>query len=250
VPAPYRGVLFDLFGTVVLFDADRLPAFEAPGTRGRTTLGGLIDLLAEFVPTTTPQDFLQALITVSDEMGRARAYDHVELPSRERFRRALERVGCDEDLLPEAAVHLSRAHMACIVNATVLPASHADLLARLRGRIPLALVSNFDDTASAYDILHRHQIADAFDTVIISEALGLRKPHPALPRAALRGLDVPADAALFVGDTFRDDVGAAQAAGVDVAWIDTEGKGAPDGATPPTYVVRQLTDIAPLVGVA
>jgi putative hydrolase of the HAD superfamily len=248
VPAPYRGILFDLFGTLVLFDPSRLPAFEIPGTSGRNTLGALLELLAEFVPGTTAGEFFQALVSVSDEMARARAYDHVELPSRERFRRALERVGCDEERLLEAAVHCSRAHMASIVAATVLPPAHAELIARLRGRFKLALVSNFDDTAAAYDLLRHHDLADAFDTIVVSEALGLRKPHPALLRTALRGLDVPAHAALFVGDTFRDDVGGAQAANVDVAWIDPEGRGVPDGVTPPTYTIPQLTDIARIVG--
>src|SRR5262249_35151838 len=162
---------------------------EVAGRRMRTTVGALGTLLAELVPGTSAEEFLQALATVSDEMARARAYDHVELPSRERFRRALERVGCDETILAEAAVHLSRAHMARIVDATVLPPAHAALVAELRGRLPLGLVSNFDDTASAYDILRRHRLTEAFDTVVVSEALGLRKPHPGLLRAALRGLD-------------------------------------------------------------
>jgi len=243
MPAPYRGVLFDLFGTLIGFDPSRLPELEIDGRRLRTTVGALGTLLAELVPGTSPPEFLQALMTVSDEMARARAYDHVELPSRERFRRALERVACEDTILLEAAVHLSRAHMACIVDATVLPPAHAALLAELRGRYPLGLVSNFDDTAAAYDILRRHGLVEYLDTVVVSEALGLRKPHPGLLRAALRGLGLPADAVLFVGDTFRDDVASAQAAGVDVAWIDAQGSGAPDGAVPPTYVVRELGDI-------
>src|SRR5690242_14868792 len=142
----YRGVLLDLFGTLVHFDARRLPELEVDGDRMRTTVGALGALLAECVPGVTPVEFWRVLLAVSEEMARARTEQLLELPSRERFRRALERVGCADARLAEAAVTLSRAHMAAIVAATVFPADHAALLAALRPSYRLGVVSNFDDT--------------------------------------------------------------------------------------------------------
>src|SRR5262245_66375609 len=98
----YRGVLLDLFGTLIAFEPDRLPELVVGGERVRSSVAALGPLLAEWVPDVTLADFWQALLTVSEEMARARAYDHVELPSRERFRRALERVGCDAGRAAEA----------------------------------------------------------------------------------------------------------------------------------------------------
>jgi FMN phosphatase YigB (HAD superfamily) len=245
--SPYRGVLLDLFGTLITFDPDRLPALEIGGARVRTTVAALGPLLADWVPDVTPGDFWQALLTVSDEMARVRAYDHVELPSRERFRRALERVGCDDARQPEAAVHLSRAHMATIVDVTVFPPEHAALLASLRRRYRLGLVSNFDDTGAAYDILLRHGIAPHLDTVVVSEALGLRKPHPALVRAGVRGLGCDPHDVVMVGDTWGEDIAGARAAGVDAVWIDVRGHGVPDGQPAPRHVVRALPEISALL---
>ncbi|HZP43823.1 MAG TPA: HAD family hydrolase [Candidatus Binatia bacterium] len=246
----YRGVLFDLFGTLIEFDTRRLPALRLGEEDIRSTVGGLGELLAEWVPGTTPERFFEVLVSVSDEMARVRAYDHVELPSRERFRRALERVGCDDAKIAEAAVHLSRAHMAMIAAATRLPPAHAELLKGLRPGHRIGLVSNFDDTAAAYDILRQHDLPQFLDSVIVSEALGLRKPHPALFRAGLRDLGLaPADV-LFVGDTFGQDVVGAQAAGLDVAWIDAAGTGVPDGAPAPTFAVRALPEIAAILDAA
>jgi len=239
----YRGILFDLFGTLITFDPSRLPELVAGAERVRTTVAGLDALLAEWVSGVEPVAFWQALLSVSDEMARARAYDHIELPSRERFRRALERVGCDDDVLAEAAVHLSRAHMAVIASATVLPPEHAALLAALRPRYRFGLVSNFDDTGAAWEILVRHGLATQFDTVIVSEALGLRKPHPALMRAGVRGLGMAPDEVVFVGDTFAEDIAGARAAGLDAAWIDTRGRGVPDGEPAPRWVVRALPEL-------
>src|SRR5262249_20880455 len=139
----------------------------------------------------------------------------------------------------------SRTHMAMITAATVLPEGHAQLLADLGRRYRLALVSNFDDTAAAYDILYRHKLLPFLETVVISDALGLRKPHPAPARAALPGLGLPPTEALSVGNSWPEDVGAARAAGVDAAWIDAAGQGVPDGAPPPRWVLRALLDLAP-----
>ena len=247
MPAPYRGVLFDLFGTLVAFDAGRLPELEVEGVRHRTTVGGLAPALAEWVPGVSLAAFARALLAVSDELARARAVDHIELPSRERFRRALARVGCAPGVLAEAAVDLSRAHMALIAAATVLPPAHAELLAALRPRYRLGLVSNFDDTGAAYDILGRHGIARSLDTVVISEGVGLRKPHPAVARAGLRGLGLAAGEVLLVGDTWGEDVAGARAAGLEAAWIDAHGHGVPEGADPPRYVLRALPELAALL---
>src|SRR5207249_4695658 len=95
MPPPYRGILFDLFGTVIAFDVGRLPEITIAGERIRSTAGALQDRLAGWIPGVPPEEFWKAVIAVSEEMARARAWDHVELPSRELFRRALERVGCD-----------------------------------------------------------------------------------------------------------------------------------------------------------
>ena len=247
MPAPYRGVLLDLFGTLVGFEAGRLPELEVDGVRHRTTVGGLGPALADWVPGVSLAAFAHALLAVSDELARARAVDHVERPSRERFRRALARVGCAPGALSEAAVDLSRAHMALIAAATVLPPAHAELLAALATRYRLGLVSNFDDTATAYEILRRHSLLAYLDSVVVSETLGLRKPHPALVRAGLVDLGLGADEVLFVGDTFAEDVLGARAAGVDAAWVDARGGGVPDGATPPRFRLRGLCELAPLL---
>ncbi len=247
MPRPYRGVLFDLFGTLIVFDRERLPEMEIGERRVRTTVANLGSLLARWAPGVTREAFLESIVSVSDEMARARRDALVELPSRERFRRALERLGCEDGVRDEAAVHLSRAHMGAIADATVFPTAHAELLAALRPRYRIGVVSNFDDTATAYEILVRHGILAQVDTVVVSEALGLRKPHPALVRVGLDAIGVAADEALFVGDTFAEDVAGAHAAGVDAAWIDARGERLPATARPPEYTVRALPELAAIL---
>jgi putative hydrolase of the HAD superfamily len=248
VARAYRGVLFDLFGTLVLFDEQRLPEMTVGTARVRTTIAALDGPLAAWAPGTTPAAFGAALRAVSEEIARARAQDHVETSSRERFRRALARIGCPPACLEEAARELSRAHLASLAAATVLPPAHATLLATLHGRHRLGVVSNFDDTSAAHQILGRHAVTPWLDTVVVSEALGVRKPHPELVLAGLRGLGLEAAEVLFVGDNLNEDGGAARAAGVDAAWIDAQGTGVPAGTPPPRYVLRALTEVAVVLG--
>jgi putative hydrolase of the HAD superfamily len=138
--------------------------------------------------------------------------------------------------------------MRAIGDATVFPPAHAALLAAVRRTHRIGLVSNFDDTGACYDILLRHGITPFLDTVVVSEALGLRKPHPGVLRAGLLGLGLPAADVLFVGDTWAEDVAGARAAGVDVAWIDRQGVGVPAGDAPPRAVVRALPEVHALLG--
>ena len=238
-----RGILFDLFGTLVLPDAKRLSLLRIGDASVRTTLPDLAGLLTRYAPGVELVTFWQALAAVSEEVARRRARDHVEEASRHRFRRALARVGCDQRACEEGGAALARAHHRALGAATVLPPDHAALLDDLRGTHRLAVVSNFDDTGGAYDILHRHGILARVDAVVVSESLGVRKPHPLMVETALRLLDLPPDAALMVGDTFGEDVGAAHAAGVDAAWIDHAGAGVPSGGRPPRFILRALPEL-------
>jgi FMN phosphatase YigB (HAD superfamily) len=235
-----RGILFDLFGTLVLPDADRLPRLRIGDASVPSTLPELAGLLARYAPGVELVTFWHALAAVSEEVARRRARDHVEEASRHRFRRALARVGCDQRACEEGGAALARAHHRTLGAATVLPPAHIALLDEVRHTHRLAVVSNFDDTGGAYDILHRHGILARIDAVVVSESLGVRKPHPLIVETALHLLDLPPAAALLVGDSFGEDVGAAHAAGVDAAWIDQPGVGVPPGARPPRFVLRTL----------
>jgi FMN phosphatase YigB (HAD superfamily) len=240
----YEGVLLDLFGTLVHFDPTRLPVVRVGSRDVPSTLPALDELLATHVPGVAVAAFRQALGAVSEELARERMEDYLERPSSERFRRALALVGCTGEVSESAGAVLARVHHRTLAAATVLPAEHGMLLDDLRRRRHrLAVVSNFDDSAGAYDVLERHGILARVDAVVVSERVGLRKPHPLMVETALRMLEVPGSSSLLVGDTFAEDVAAAHAAGIDAAWIDRDGQGVPAAATPPRFVLRRLPEL-------
>lgn len=92
-------------------------------------------------------------------------------------------------------------------------------LTALRARgLRLAVVSNFDSRLE--DLLRGLALNDFFEAVHISSRSGAAKPDPAIFRAALRWHELPAHAAIHVGDSLREDVAGAQAAGVRAFLID------------------------------
>jgi len=83
----------------------------------------------------------------------------------------------------------------------VLRALHA------RG-IKTALVSNAG--IDVRDLLHRAGLSDLLDAVVLSYEAGVVKPDVTIFAQALELIQVPAERALMVGDSWRDDSGAAQ----------------------------------------
>lgn len=119
---------------------------------------------------------------------------------------------------------------------SVLPGVR-DALAALRARgLRLAVVSNFD--ARLHAILAALGLDAAVDRVVASTEVGAAKPAAAIFHAACDALAAdPADV-LHVGDTLREDVQGARAAGLRAALV-----GAP--APVPDGVVR-LADLSAL----
>jgi len=223
----YRAVVFDLFGTLVHFRARPDPRFDW--------------LREPFTAVADPaafDDFRAALRAVSMEIVADRGPEHREVTSRERFARALARLGADQ----AAAEALSTAHMQHLANVTDLPPGHAEILAVLGRRHRLALVSNFDHAPTAHGVLARHGIDRYFEAAVISADFGRRKPHPAIFHEALRRLAVAPGEALYVGDTHADDVVGALAAGLDVAWL-----APPEAAAAEPSPTHRIADLGELV---
>ena len=237
-----RALLFDLFGTVVQF-APRVPTIEVAGTAWRSTMGWLRETAEHELPDVPFDELLAALMHVTEEIVRQRPPDYLEVPSRERFRRALVRVGVAGADAPASAERLSLVHMQHLASMTVLPPEHVPLLRNLTERYHLALVSNFDHGPTARRVLDDHAIASFFPTTVISAELGRRKPHAEIFAAALRGVGVDAREALFIGDSVGDDVVGAHNAGLPVVWLNAKNAPLPPDTPPPHDVIARLTDL-------
>lgn len=119
----------------------------------------------------------------------------------------------------------------------------APLLARLRaGGLRILVVSNFD--ARVRGVLAHLGLAAAIDAVTISSEAGAAKPDPRIFVRALADAGLRADEVLHVGDTAREDLPAARAAGLEVVLV-----GGPELAAeaPDATCVPRLADAAAYV---
>ncbi len=244
----YQTLLFDLFNTVALWHPERMPKLTWDGHTGPSTLGELGKILATERPDLGFTEFHQAFTQSNEALATERGRTQREIPSRERFSRALQHAGeAPGDATEALAETLSLRHMDILAGASAIPASHAALLGRLKSRYALALVSNFDHQPTALRILDRDGVSDHFSHIVVSDGHGWRKPHLRIFADTLQALGHPADAALFIGDSVEDDIIGAQAAGIDIAWVNARDKELPDGVPEPTYRCKAITELETLL---
>jgi len=240
----YHAVLFDLFGTVALFDREKLPVFEWSGQSTRSTMGRL-HLIYEEQKTNVPfERFFSALSDVSRELTDERSRSLREFSSVYRFTQTLLRAGFPASAETNSlAEHLTLAHMTSLAHATSVPDEHGDFLAQVRKVYAVALVSNFDHGPTARKVLRGGGVDAQFQHLVISDEHGWRKPHPKIFQDALAALGAEPHEALFVGDSPQDDIVGAKGVGMDVAWVNAQATALPDGAPTPDYIVSAIPDL-------
>ena len=245
----YRVVLFDLFDTLVLFERERMPEVRINGRVVRSTAGHLHQAFQPFAPGVDLGAFFEALLGSWKEAERIRDETHREVPAPERFGMLFRRLGLEPSMVPpEILERLLHTHMTELSKAVVCPAHHPAVLGLVgRGR-RLGVVSNFDYTPTARLILEREGLSRLFETVVVSDEVGWRKPKAVIFETALRRLGAGAEETLFVGDRADIDVAGAQAVGMATAWINRGGTTLPEGAPVPDVEIRDLKELETILG--
>ena len=240
----YRAVLFDLFDTLVRFDRERMPEIQINGKLVRSSAGMLHGILQKQAPQVGLEACYEALGASWREAERLRALDHREVSALDRFAYFFRELGLDEAALPEGfGRSLIDAHRGALGHAAEFPPHHGPLLRRLAEHYRLAVVSNFDYTPTALDILGRAGVVELFETIVVSDEVGWRKPKPVIFETALDRMSLrPADA-LFVGDRADIDVLGARAVGMPTAWINRDAEPLPTDIQPPDFELRDLAEL-------
>jgi putative hydrolase of the HAD superfamily len=241
VSARPRAVLLDAFGTLVTLDA--------PAPLLRT-------LLAERLGVVVTEAQAGRALRAEVSYYRAHMHEGIDLE-----RVALLHARCAEVLrqaLPAepAIVGSPTGVMTELLLESLRFSVFAEVpgvLARLReAGLRLVVASNWD--ASLDSVLARVGLLDAVDGVVSSAAAGFAKPDPRLLGSALLLAGAEPAAALHVGDSFREDVGAALGAGVRPVLLARDGRAAAlepgDGESPlpELRVIETLVELPALAG--
>jgi FMN phosphatase YigB (HAD superfamily) len=92
-------------------------------------------------------------------------------------------------------------------------------LVRLKGKgYKLGIVSDGTIDEQIYT-LSKMGIIKFFDTIIISEAIGVNKPEPRIFEAAINDLAIEHENIFFIGDDFKNDIVGGKKCGLKTIWV-------------------------------
>jgi 2-haloacid dehalogenase len=110
------------------------------------------------------------------------------------------------------------------------------------GHVRSAIVSNAD---------HEHLAAWTFTLpvqfILVSETVRAYKPHRLVFQRALEQLGLQPHEVLHVGDSDVDDVRGAKALGLQVAWVNRDGRSRRPDVPPPDFEIPDLTALPTLL---
>jgi HAD superfamily hydrolase (TIGR01549 family) len=197
-----RACIFDAGGTLVHPDWPRLSRI-AEEVSGRC-----------FEPREMGRAFGQMMRTVAVEMQREGFVLPEEMQrSHWTFRRMYGELGLDEAMTSGIVDRIAASHAERHIWCGVDPEAPRVLDELKRQGLILAVISNTED-GRLMDSLAASGISAGFDLLIDSHIVGLRKPDAAIFLLALDRLELRADEAAYVGDSYAYDALAARAIGL------------------------------------
>lgn len=204
-------VLFDFFGTLVTYEADRT-ALRYTSTHA---------LLSGWGSDLDHDAFVVEWDAASIALEESSSDSHVEHSMVDAAIAFGERVGLSlDDVRCAELIEVFLDEWAAPVR--IVP-STPQMLCRLADRYRLGLVSNTNDAAMVPALLATHDIGDVFETVLLSVDHGHRKPHPSIYQAALDHFGCAASDVVFVGDSYEADYLGPTTAGMTAYLIDPAG---------------------------
>jgi len=127
------------------------------------------------------------------------------------------------------------------------------LLEALAERHAIGILSNWPFAATIDRYVEAMGWTPFIGAIVVSQRVGVIKPHPAIFAAARRALgDPPPDAILHVGDDWAADVVGAARAGWRVAYVDRRPADSPlpssqrDGSVVPDLEIGSIAELLPL----
>lgn len=241
-------VFVDLFDTLVEVDEQCLPKLRVGDKVRPSTAPLLYEVLRGRDPALpmTFETFLQRLVRNQELILTKKTRLDREISATTRFSELVRQLSLTKNPEEIEALgrHLAHVHTYWIARATrPVDRAHA-LLNRLRksGRT-VTLISNFDHAPAVGWILDQNDLGSYFDDIIISDEVGVRKPHADIFRAALSRNRCQPQQAFHIGDDPVADVLGAERLGIRSIWINRNRVEFPPGEVRPTAVVNELHEL-------
>ncbi len=224
----YKHVFFDLDRTLWDFDAAAEVAFERIYEK--------YNLKSLGIPSA--HEFHEVYHPLNErlwELYRENKITKDDL-NRTRFLRPLEHYGIHD---VELADHLSEDYVYWSPRIVRLVPGTMELLDYLKPKYHLHLITNgFQEVQ--HTKLSGSGLEPYFETLTVSEEVGVKKPNPEIFYYALRKANATAEESIVIGDEMAVDIDGARAAGIDQVFFNPSGK---EKEGEKTFEVRSLIEI-------
>lgn len=132
------------------------------------------------------------------------------------------------------------------VKSAVLMERAKEVIAYLKRKYKIGLITN-GRTAIQYGKINQLGIADDFDTILVSEEAGIKKPDPRIFEMALINLDLSPNECVYVGDHPVNDMEGASKAGMETIWIKVNQPWREGLSVTPKYTIKRLSELMQLL---
>jgi YjjG family noncanonical pyrimidine nucleotidase len=126
----------------------------------------------------------------------------------------------------------------CPTKTNLFPHAH-ETLAYLQSKYRLHLISNGFKEACEMKLANS-KLSDYFQTIVISENVGVNKPDPAIFHYAINNGAAAIDTSVMIGDNIDADIRGAQNVGIDAIFFNVI------GVEKPTDIKHMITDLKEL----
>jgi putative hydrolase of the HAD superfamily len=209
------GAIFDYGSTLITFDGD----YAEVRTRAHRAL--IEALRGEGVMVREPS-FPSRWVRKFDAYNRKRTHDHKETTAY----CVLEETIRDEGIPPQDPALLRRALRAMFeifeAHWKLFPDTRKALERIRSSGMRMAMLSNASDEENVRRMLAGHELQSYFDPVVISAAIGIRKPDARAFQPILAAWDMPAPDVVMVGDQLGADILGAKNLGMRTIWLTSE----------------------------
>ena len=186
-------------------------------------VGGMLQVLEEEGITVTRERLFEAYDRFTEDIARIWERN-VDLTGEEQLALILRHAGvrktANRNLLSKLAEPFRRVlfELPPSLNNGI-----SDCLSQIKSDgYKIGIISNTGRTWGRYlrEIQEEFEIFQFFEVFSFSDEMGVRKPESAIFTRTLKGLGVPPEAAVHIGDDPLADVGGAEAVGMKTVWYD------------------------------
>lgn len=240
----FKAILFDLGSTLMYYDA---PWPESLSEPARAMMSYLRDHGLQLDESSFQPEFERRVLEYYDE----RDTEFIEYTTEYILSGLLKEHGITE--LSPRLIRGAMKALYSVSQAHWLPEEDAlPTLRALRDQgYRMGIISNASDANDVETLIDKAGIREFFEIILISAAVGRRKPHPFMFELALDHFNVQPDEVVMVGDTLGADILGANILGMPSVWItrraDTPGNRDQLDTIQPTAKITTLAELPELL---